>query len=99
MLSESSDKREQAQPSPVKTMQQLLLPHMQVISEPGAEEALQAQWTDNLVFAEGADDLMKVIALYVQNETARVQQQTIGWELARTHYALEPFIQDHLLQG
>ena len=78
-------------------MQQPLLPHMQVISEPGAEEALQAQWTDNLVFAEGADDLKKVVALYVQNETARMQQQTIGWEFAKTHYALEPFIQDHLL--
>ena len=70
---------------------------MQVISEPGAEEALQAQWTDSLVFAEGMSNLEKVIALYVQNETARVQQQTIGWEFAKTHYALEPVIQDHIL--
>ena len=75
----------------------IVLPHMQVISEPGAEEALQAQWTDILVFAKGADDLKKVIELYLQNKTARVQQQTIGWEFARTRYALEPFIQDHLL--
>ena len=70
---------------------------MQVVSEPGAEEALQAQWTDNIVFAEGVDNLKEVIALYVQNETARVQQQTVGWEFAKTHYALEPFVQDYLL--
>ena len=70
---------------------------MQVVSEPGAEEALQAQWTDKIVFAEGVDNLKGVIVLYVQNETARVQQQTVGWEFARTHYALEPFVQDYLL--
>ena len=70
---------------------------MQVVSEPGAEEALQAQWTDNIVFAEGVDYLKEVIALYVQNETARVQQQTVGWEFAKTFYALEPFVQDYLL--
>ena len=70
---------------------------MQVVSEPGAEEALQAQWTDKILFAEGVDDLKGVIALYVQNETARVQQQTVGWEFAKTHYALEPFIHDYLL--
>lgn len=70
---------------------------MQVVSEPGAEEALQAQWTDKLVFAEGADNLKQVIALYVRNETARVQQQRVGWEFARLHYALEPFVQDYLL--
>ena len=70
---------------------------MQVVSEPGAEEALQEQWTDKIVFAEGVDDLKGVIALYVQNETARVQQQTVGWEFAKTHYALDPFVQDYLL--
>lgn len=73
------------------------MPHMQVISESGAEEALQAQWTDKLVFAKEADDLKKVVSLYVHNETARVQQQTIGWEFAKTHHALEPFILDHLM--
>ena len=97
MLSESSGKKKHVEPLPVNIIWQPPLPHMQVISEPGAEEALQAQWTNNLIFAEGVDDLKKVIALYVQNETARVEQQTVGWEFAKSHYALEPFIQDHLL--
>ena len=70
---------------------------MQVVSEPGADEALQARWTENIEFAEGVDHLKEVITLYVQNETARVQQQTVGWEFAKTHYALEPFVQDYLL--
>ena len=91
------DEKEQFQPLPLKFNQLFLLPHMQVVSEPGAEEALQDQWTDNLVFAEGVEDLKDVIALYVQNETARVQQQTVGWEYARRHHALELFLHDYLL--
>ena len=97
MLSERSRSKKQGQLLPLNLIWQPVLPHVQVVSEPGAEEALQAQWTDYLVFAEGADNIKKIIALYLQNETARVQQQTIGWEFARTHYALEPFIQDYLL--
>ena len=74
-----------------------LLPHMQVISEPGAEDALQAQWTGKLVFAEGTDSIKEAVELYVRNETARLQRHAAGWEFAKTHYALKPYIHDYLL--
>ena len=45
----------------------------------------------------GRGNLKEVVALYVHNETARVQQQIVGWEFAKLHCALEPFVQDYLL--
>ena len=57
---------------------QPLLPRVHVVSESGAEEVSQAQCTGCLVSAEGADNLKKVVALYILNKTAHVQQQTVG---------------------
>ena len=71
--------------------------HMQVVSEPGAENALEAEWADKLVFAEGVDGLMEALQPYLFNETARLQRHAVGWDFAKNKYALEPFINEYLL--
>ena len=37
---------------------------MQVISEPGVDEALDGEWADKVVFSEGVAEIAKQLRLY-----------------------------------
>ena len=44
---------------------------VQVISEPGADEALKRDWEDKIVFAEGIDALEEALKKYSIDDEAR----------------------------
>ena len=69
---------------------------MQVISEPGAEEALNEQWEGKLVFARGPESIAGVIKHYSGNEEARRDRLRLTWEYARSTQSLQPYLQDLL---
>ena len=67
---------------------------MQVITEPGAEEALHSQWEGKLVFAKGVDSIAMAITHYIGNEKARIARQNLCWKFARKRYSLPPYLED-----
>lgn len=68
----------------------------QVITEPGAEAALDAQWADKLVFVDGMDQIVQQIEVYTTNRTLREQKLTAAISHAKAHYSLELYLQDFL---
>lgn len=68
----------------------------QVITEPGAEAALDAQWADKLVFVDGMDQIVQQIEVYTTNRTLREQKLTAATAHAKAHYSLDLYLQDFL---
>ena len=71
----------------------------QIISEPGADEALRRDWEDKLVFAEGVDALEEALRKYSADEQARQDRQRASWKHAQQHYALQKYLGDVLAPG
>ena len=69
---------------------------VQVVSEPGAEEALNEQWEGKLVFARGPESIAEMVEHYTGNEEARVGRQKLSWEYARSTQSLQTYLQDLL---
>ena len=67
---------------------------MQVITEPGADEALHSQWEGKLVYADGVESIAEAIRHYTSNEPARLARQKISWGYARDAYALPLYLKD-----
>ena len=64
----------------------------QVITEPGAEAALDAQWKDKLVFVDGMDQIVQQIEVYKSNSTLRNQVNKAATAHAKAHYSLEKYL-------
>ena len=69
---------------------------VQVITEPGTEEALHSQWEGKLVFARKTESIFKAITYYISNEEARLARQKLTWEFAWRTYSLQPYLKDLL---
>lgn len=69
---------------------------IQVITEPGVEAALDAQWKDKLVFVDGMDEIVQQIEVYRSNSTMRNQVLQAATAHAKAHYSLETYLADFL---
>lgn len=67
-----------------------------MITEPGTEAALDAQWADKLVFAEGMDQIVQQIEVYRSNSTLRAEKVAAATAHAKAHYSLELYLADFL---
>lgn len=72
---------------------------VQVISEPGADEALKRDWEDKIVFAEGIDALEEALKRYSIDDEARRDRQRASWRHAQQSYALQKYLGDVLSPG
>ncbi|CAL8471410.1 g10952 [Coccomyxa elongata] len=67
-----------------------------VITEPGVEAALDAQWKDKLVFVDGMDQIVQQIEAYKSNSTMRNQVLQAATAHAKAHYSLEMYLAEFL---
>jgi hypothetical protein len=64
----------------------------QVLTEPGIEAALDAEWDSKLVFVDGMDAIVEHIELYRSNRTLRARRLAAATAHAKAHYATELFL-------